>query len=229
LATRGAEILEEYFPGLDAELAAAGCPLLDQTYDAITDTPAGRLPRFRSGLSMRAVSRTLLEERVRRRLESDPKFEFLAEREVVGLVPGAGGSVAGARTRERNGKVRDGSRKPVETLAADLIVDASGQSSRAPRWLEELGYRAPEEEVVDARLGYATRWFAVPKSFSEDWKGIAVLPGWPDTPAVVRSAKWRARCGRWAWWASAATTRRRTARRFSSSPAPYRAPPSTTR
>lgn len=46
LATRGAEILEEYFPGLDAELAAAGCPLLDQTYDAITDTPAGRLPRF---------------------------------------------------------------------------------------------------------------------------------------------------------------------------------------
>jgi len=182
LATRGAEILEEYFPGLDAELAAAGCPLLDQTYDAITDTPAGRLPRFRSGLSMRAVSRTLLEERVRRRLESDSKFEFLAEREVVGLVPGAGGSVAGARTRERNGKVRDGSRKPVETLAADLIVDASGQSSRAPRWLEELGYRAPEEEVVDARLGYATRWFAVPKSFSEDWKGIAVLPGWPDTP-----------------------------------------------
>ena len=181
LATRGGEILEGYFPGLDAELAAAGCPLLDQAYDTITDVPVGRLPRFRSGISMRAVSRSLLEERIRRRLVSDPKFDLLGGHEVVGLVPG-GGSVAGVRTRRRNGKVRDGSPEPEETLMADLVVDASGQSSRAPRWLEELGYRAPEEEVMDARLGYASRWFAVPEGFSEDWKGITVLPGWPDNP-----------------------------------------------
>src|SRR5215210_741719 len=86
LATRGGEILERYFPGLDAELAAAGCPALDQAWDTHTDTPAGRLPRFRSGIAMRAVSRSLLEERVRNRLEAEPGIRFLAGREVVGLI-----------------------------------------------------------------------------------------------------------------------------------------------
>ena len=175
LATRGGEILERYFPGLDAELANAGCPALDQAWDTHTDTPAGRLPRFRSGIAMRAVSRSLLEERVRTRLEAEPGVRFLAGREVVGLVSDAtGGAVAGVRTRRR------GPKEAEETLTADLVVDASGQGSRAPRWLEELGYDAPEEEIVDARLGYATRWFRVPEDFSGDWKGLAVLPGWPN-------------------------------------------------
>jgi 2-polyprenyl-6-methoxyphenol hydroxylase-like FAD-dependent oxidoreductase len=175
LATRGGEILERYFPGLDAELADAGCPALDQAWDTHTDTPAGRLPRFRSGIAMRAVSRSLLEERVRNRLEAEPGVRFLAGREVVGLVPDAiGRAVAGVCMRRR------GPKEAEETLAADLLVDASGQGSRAPRWLEELDYEAPEEEVVDARLGYATRWFRVPEDFSGDWKGLAVLPGWPD-------------------------------------------------
>jgi hypothetical protein len=66
-------------------------------------------------------------------------------------------------------------------LSADLVVDASGAGSRAPRWLEEIGYEAPEETVVDARLGYATRWYRVPEGFSGDWTGVAVLPGWPET------------------------------------------------
>jgi flavin-dependent dehydrogenase len=124
---------------------------------------------------MRAVSRSLLEERVRNRLEAEPGVRFLAGHEVVGLVLDAtGGTVAGVRTRRR------GPKEAEETLTADLVVDASGQGSRAPRWLEELGYDAPEEEVVDARLGYATRWFKVPEDFSDDWKGLAVLPGWPD-------------------------------------------------
>jgi 2-polyprenyl-6-methoxyphenol hydroxylase-like FAD-dependent oxidoreductase len=175
MATRGREILERYFPGLDAELAAAGCPSLDQTWDVCTDTPAGRLPRFRSGVTMRAASRSLLEKRVRNRLEADPKIHFLAGREVVGLVPDTGGSaIVGVRTRRR------GSMEAEVTLIADLVVDASGQGSRAPRWLEELGYDALEEEIVDPRLGYATRWFRVPEDLSGDWKGLAVLPGWPD-------------------------------------------------
>lgn len=54
--------------------------------------------------------------------------------------------------------------------------------ARAPRWLEALGYEAPEEVVVDAKLGYATRWFRVPEDFSGNWEGLAILPGWPDNP-----------------------------------------------
>ena len=150
LASRGSEILEDFLPGFDAELAAAGCPLLDQASDAVTDLSAGRLPRFRSGITMRAASRALVERRIRARLEGDPRIDFLPGREVVGLVPGQGG-VSGVRTLRRD----DGS---AEELSADLVVDASGAGSRAPRWLEGMGYEPPEETVVDARLGYATRW-----------------------------------------------------------------------
>jgi len=174
LATRGSEILEDLFPGLDAELADAGCPLLDQAADAVTELPAGRMPRFRSGITMRAASRAIIERRVRARLEADPKVGFLSGREAVGLVPGPERGVAGIRTRFRE----DGS---TEEILADLILDASGAGSRAPRWLEEIGYEAPEETVVDARLGYATRWYKVPESFQEDWTGVAVLPGWPES------------------------------------------------
>ena len=173
LAARGSEILEDLFPGFDAELAAAGCPLLDQAADAVTVLSAGRLPRFRSGITMRAASRALVERRIRARLEEDPRITFLPGREVVGLLPGPGG-VSGVRTRLRG----DGS---AEELSADLVVDASGAGSRAPRWLEEIGYEAPEETVVDARLGYATRWYRVPEGFSGNWTGVAVLPGWPET------------------------------------------------
>ncbi|WP_166172824.1 FAD-dependent oxidoreductase [Rubrobacter tropicus] len=173
LAARGSRILEELFPGFDAELAAAGCPLLDQASDAVTEFAAGRLPRFRSGITMRAASRALIERRIRARLEREPAIAFLPGREVVGLLPGSKG-VSGVRMRLR----QDGS---VEKLAADLVVDASGAGSRVPRWLEEMGHEAPKETVVDARLGYATRWYRVPKDFPGDWTGVAVLPGWPET------------------------------------------------
>jgi 2-polyprenyl-6-methoxyphenol hydroxylase-like FAD-dependent oxidoreductase len=173
LAAKGSEILDDLFPGFDAELAAAGCPLLDQAEDAVTVLAAGRLPRFRSGITMRAASRALVERRIRARLEGDPKISFLPGREVVGLLPGLAG-VSGVRTYLRG----DGS---AEELPADLVVDASGAGSRAPRWLKGIGCEAPEETVVDARLGYATRWYRVPEGFSGDWTGVAVLPGWPET------------------------------------------------
>ncbi|MEW6635912.1 MAG: 2-polyprenyl-6-methoxyphenol hydroxylase-like oxidoreductase [Actinomycetota bacterium] len=173
LATRGSRILEELFPGFDAELAAAGCPLLDQAADAVTELPAGRLPRFRSGITMRAASRGLIEERIRRRLERLPNVRFIEGREVIGLLAGEEGRVAGVRARLRGAGDH-------EEIGAGLVVDASGQGSRAPRWLEEIGYEAPRETVVDARLGYATRWYRVPEGFSGDWKGLAVVPGWPE-------------------------------------------------
>ena len=59
----------------------------------------------------------------------------------------------------------------------ELVVDASGQGSRAPRWLERSATanrgrgrgrppRVRDPVVQDAR----------------GWEGISVLPGWPDNP-----------------------------------------------
>lgn len=179
LATRGSELLERLFPGLDAELGAAGAPLLDQTADTITEMSSGRMPRFESGITMRAASRPLLEGAIRARVREEPAVRFVTGTEVTGLLS-RGGSVKGVTTRRRGAEPGE----PGEVLA-DLVVDTSGQGSRAPRWLSELGYGVPEETVVDARLGYASRWYRVPEDFGEngeDWLSLAVLPGWPDNP-----------------------------------------------
>jgi 2-polyprenyl-6-methoxyphenol hydroxylase-like FAD-dependent oxidoreductase len=45
------------------------------------------------------------------------------------------------------------------TLAADLVVDASGRGSRTPLWLEQLGYRRPEAERVEISLMYVSRTY----------------------------------------------------------------------
>lgn len=56
-------------------------------------------------------------------------------------------NVAGLRTAEG------------EELTADLVVDASGRGSRAPRWLEALGARTPRTERADHGFRYHTRYF----------------------------------------------------------------------
>ncbi|MBA2442846.1 MAG: 2-polyprenyl-6-methoxyphenol hydroxylase-like oxidoreductase [Rubrobacter sp.] len=190
LATRGSEILEELFPGLDGELADDGGPLLDQTADTVTEFPSGRLPRFRSGITMRAVTRSRLEWRIRRRVEARSGVRFVSRVEVTGLLAGRG-AVTGVRLRPR------GAGAEPEELGADLVVDASGGGSRAPRWLSELGYHPPRETVVDAGLGYASRWYRVPEDFAGDWKALAVLPSWPNNPRggtlrQVEGGRWTA-------------------------------------
>jgi 2-polyprenyl-6-methoxyphenol hydroxylase-like FAD-dependent oxidoreductase len=46
-----------------------------------------------------------------------------------------------------------------ETIAADLIVDATGRASRSPEWLEAIGARQPYEEGADSGFAYYTRYF----------------------------------------------------------------------
>jgi 2-polyprenyl-6-methoxyphenol hydroxylase-like FAD-dependent oxidoreductase len=49
-----------------------------------------------------------------------------------------------------------------ETLAADLVVAATGRGARVPAWLEALGYPAPQEERLDVDVAYASRHLRVP-------------------------------------------------------------------
>ena len=46
-----------------------------------------------------------------------------------------------------------------DPIDADVVIDASGRSSRLPHWLAELGVPVPEPVVVDAHLGYACRLY----------------------------------------------------------------------
>jgi 2-polyprenyl-6-methoxyphenol hydroxylase-like FAD-dependent oxidoreductase len=52
-------------------------------------------------------------------------------------------------------------------LAADLVVDAGGRRSQAPRWLTELGFPAPEAATIGVDMAYASAKFRVPAEYDE--------------------------------------------------------------
>jgi len=174
---RGTDILEHLFPGIRGQLVAAGAPLVDMANDIAWLTPFGWGVRFPSELVMLACSRDLLEWSVRRRVAALPNVRFLESAEVNGLLPAAGRTayVAGVKFRFRGG--RDSEQ---EVLSADFVVDASGRSSRATRWLKELGYEPPKEVVIDAHLGYTSRLYRIPKGFDAGWKGAYIQLAPPE-------------------------------------------------
>lgn len=66
--------------------------------------------------------------------------------------------------------------KDSKELKGDLVVDASGRTSAAQRWLVQAGYTEPRVVSVDAGLGYATRLYQVPRELMQvmaPWKGSA--------------------------------------------------------
>ncbi len=178
LMRRGQQVLENLFPGLLDELLDDGAHLVDVAGEIAWLTPGGWGARFPSDLNIIGFTRPLLDLHVRRRLSYDPRVRILEETETLRLLPGARGGGEGvfgimASTR-RPGSTNE------EEVRADLVVDATGRGSRAPRWLEELGYEAPEETVVNGFLGYASRLYRVPAGFASNWKGAYVQLAPPE-------------------------------------------------
>jgi 2-polyprenyl-6-methoxyphenol hydroxylase-like FAD-dependent oxidoreductase len=150
LLHRGAQALEALFPGLAAELGAAGANRLDSAADLAWLTPAGWALRFPSEVPILSCSRDLLEWSLRRRLAAFPNVSWRDGIDVIGFVPDAGNRrVTGVSIRKRHG---DSASADAGSLSADLVVDASGRTSRTPEWLAALGHAAPAETVVDVGL-----------------------------------------------------------------------------
>jgi 2-polyprenyl-6-methoxyphenol hydroxylase-like FAD-dependent oxidoreductase len=176
LLKQGEAAIERVFPGIFAELVAAGGQRVDTAGDARWHYHGNWKARFKSGIEMVSQSRALFEWKLRRRLAEKANVEVV-EGDVLGLLPLEDGRVPGSRVRRRDGS-------PAEEVRADLVVDASGRGSRMPVWLEELGRsRAPESEVkVD--VGYATRFYRRTHA-PRDWTALLCHPKPPDTKCGV--------------------------------------------
>jgi 2-polyprenyl-6-methoxyphenol hydroxylase-like FAD-dependent oxidoreductase len=191
LLLRGAGVLEELFPGIDAELAAAGAPLIDWTTDARLFNFGAWKQRFPSGLTTHQASRELLEWTIRGRILAYPGVRFVDQTDVTGLAIDERGRATGIRVRRRgrpidpgpaNGAV--GGADEDEVMAADLVVNAAGREARGSQWLAALGYPEPRITRVNSHLGYATRSYRPPDGFSAEWKALIVAA----TPPASRGA-----------------------------------------
>ena len=168
LLTAGRRALERLFPGLMAELVAAGAA----DYDAINDfewiAAAGRAMRFPSDIRLLGATRDLIEWGVRRRVLGDRRVTVRQGVDVAEWrLDTNGRRVVGLTLSDRTAGT-------TEQLEADLVVDAAGRGSRTPQWLTAAGYPAPRETTIDGFLGYSSRMVRPPANFSGDWKTLYI-------------------------------------------------------
>jgi 2-polyprenyl-6-methoxyphenol hydroxylase-like FAD-dependent oxidoreductase len=154
LLARGRAVLEELFPGFTAEMVGDGAVSGDVADAVLWFNHGFYLRSVYSGLSGLAISRPMLEDGVRRRLLQFPNVKIRQRCGVSELIYDHGRNrITGVQVTPRD------SSGGVETINADLVVDATGRGSRSPSWLEALGYAKPREEQIKVNIGYKTRLY----------------------------------------------------------------------
>ncbi|HLX58646.1 MAG TPA: FAD-dependent monooxygenase [Ktedonobacteraceae bacterium] len=197
LLKRGANILDDFFPGLSSTLARDGAPLIDTIADVCWYHFGVWKARFPGAITGFSQSRPFLEELVRDCLAERANVSFLDGWEVTGLCASADHTrVTGVRLRPAGTKHRQ------EELAADLVLDASGRGSQAPQWLLSMGYSRVEESVVRVDVGYASRIYPHLDQASFDGKALIIYPTPPHGKRVgyifpIEGGRWMVTLAGW--------------------------------
>jgi len=173
LLARGAQVLEELFPGLLAGLAAAGVPVLTRARE-LWFCAGGHLLCLDGAAEAGAQdagylpSRACLEGQVRARVRALGNVSVRDRCAVAGLV------TAPARDKVTGVRVRPAGTEVDEEMAADLVVDATGRGGRTPVWLAQMGYDPPAEEQVRVDIKYASRHLRLPPGALGELKLILI-------------------------------------------------------
>jgi 2-polyprenyl-6-methoxyphenol hydroxylase-like FAD-dependent oxidoreductase len=112
-------------------------------------------------------SRGLLEYCLRQCTLELPNLKLRTQTQAQALLH-ENGRVRGVRVAGSGGE---------ESLAADLVVDAGGRGSRAPRWLSDLGFQTPDETTIGCDFAYSSAKFRKPVGY--DGEPVLLCGGTP--------------------------------------------------
>lgn len=148
LLARGLTEIEALFPGITAELVAAGAVAADPGVDLHWFVDGIRKPPAPIGTGI-ACTRPFLEWHIRRRLLALPGIRVVQAR-AEGLTATAG---------RVDGVTLSGGEGDGGHIGGDVVVDCTGGATAIAAWLTALGYDPPRERRVSVDLGYATRQY----------------------------------------------------------------------
>lgn len=172
LLVRGRRELNRLFPDFDRLMLEHGAHEIDFGNDFAALRTWGWERRSPTGMLTLFASRHLIESTLRGLFRKLANVELREQTSVTGL----GLSPSSPRRVDRVYLLSSRAGGGSDVLPADLVVDASGRTSRAPDWLRALGIHPPRETVVDAHAGYSSRWYQAPapEALPHDWwwKGI---------------------------------------------------------
>jgi flavin-dependent dehydrogenase len=142
LLHRGLLAAEELLPGLPEDLIRHGAVRFDSGAMPWLGE-YGWMPTWIPSFELVSSTRPLLEHVVRERVRQLPNVVIHE-------------GVRGSQLR-RSGSRWEVGCEDATISEADVVIDASGRSSRVPHWLSELGYPTSEPRAIDAHFGYACR------------------------------------------------------------------------
>ncbi|MGB7166454.1 MAG: 2-polyprenyl-6-methoxyphenol hydroxylase-like oxidoreductase [Mycobacterium sp.] len=165
LLARGAQILDELFPGFLDELVADGAPVWDDgelsklhlSFGAHEVLRSGRITKQPKALAVHMPSRPLLEWHVRRRLQAIDNVTILSGHDVTQLVS------TPDRRRVTGVRVVNRDDSAARELTADVVMDAMGRGAHTPAFLESLGYGRPVEDHIGMHTHYVSQLLRIPQ------------------------------------------------------------------
>jgi 2-polyprenyl-6-methoxyphenol hydroxylase-like FAD-dependent oxidoreductase len=164
----GLRALEELLPGFGDDLAAVGAVRLESKDVRVERPGFDPFPQRDLGQHLYALSRPLFESELRRRVSLFSNVTFRSRcraREILGS--GTAGCAQGVRFENQDNKL--------ETLTADLVVDATGRGTMTLAFLKTFGYPLPKESRIGIDLSYVSATFVVPDNAPSDWKALQLF------------------------------------------------------
>lgn len=161
----GLNVLCDFFPGFDRDLAERGSVAFQAGFDLLQEDELGTWPQREFGIRQYFQSRPLLESSIRRRLLEIENVRIENPIDAGELLWSPDGSrVLGIRVKDGDGRVSD--------RFAALTVNATGRRQTILHELQEKGWPAPDEIRIPVDLAYSTCLFEVPADSSRTWKGV---------------------------------------------------------
>jgi 2-polyprenyl-6-methoxyphenol hydroxylase-like FAD-dependent oxidoreductase len=165
LLARGAQILDELFPGFLNELVADGAPVWDDgelsklhlAFGGHQILRSGKITREPKALAVYMPSRPFLECHVRQRLRAMSNVTILCGHDVCELMSTPDrGRVTGVRVVNRDGGAE-------QELTANVVMDAMGRGAHTPALLDSLEYGRPVEDHIVMHTNYVSQLLRIPE------------------------------------------------------------------
>lgn len=170
--------LEALLPGFLDALAAAGAMRGRVSADTHVYELGLRMPERDLGLAIVCARRPVIEHAARRMLLEDQRVRVQDGTVASGVVIERG-AIRGVLAEDTAAGRR-------ELIDAELVVDATGTGSQAPRWLAAAGYEVPEQ-VRSVSQWYASALYRRPPDTGSANRFWLVFPTPPQTRGGLAS------------------------------------------
>ncbi|WP_436348105.1 NAD(P)/FAD-dependent oxidoreductase [Natronorubrum sp. FCH18a] len=164
----GRATMEDLFRGYGERFFQEGGVLVDTSRELAHYQAGGFVAGGTSRDQLYTASRGLIEYVMREKLNEIKNIEIRDGCQFLTYLTEDGSAVEGIKMRDETGDSID--------YRADIVVDATGRSSRTPQWLEDQGYTPPPVSEVTVNVRYSTATIERP---SDD--RLAMLAG-PEPP-----------------------------------------------